>query len=543
MAKKTIRTKTELAKANWRDDSCISFRSEGELKPEFERNDHEVQITATDQGEIWLKPAGLQKEIDLMQALNVAENALENSNEAKIIAQVAQEQATVAGGTSSQAKLVAAEAINSAIMSLEHARNAEKSAQNSALNAQVTREASDDILEAVALSKPDGGVLNAITGVAVLTRSGKKLLGIKDNQIQLVDDGISKWGWGGNTQKVTFVVDESGIFAGIELQFGDILVATDSGWKRIPQSVAVGGVRGSQNTTFRNGLVTLEVSDILTPEQLNRVNRNLSTNQIQDNEQIHAGHRDNPHIVTAAQVGARPNTWMPTAAQVGARPSTWMPTAADVGARPSTWIPSAAAVGAIPNQDNIITNAHMSNGIVTDAHMANGSVGTRFAANTNSVPAATSLNTVVVSGIYRIGNASANRPITQAGNMLVMTGNNSMAITQEYVVTASTQINRRFSRASHDGGTTWSAWSELVRTPTTTTQNETNFPVGTVLLARSSNNIARNSSVYLGLVGSNEYEIWTWDPGNALPGTWRSRGHLAFTGLQNIRLALVQRTA
>lgn len=34
----------------------------------------------------------------------------------------------------------------------------------------------------------------------------------------------------------------------------------------------------------------------------------------------HVARKDNPHGVTAAQVGARPNTWMPTASDVGALP-------------------------------------------------------------------------------------------------------------------------------------------------------------------------------------------------------------------------------
>ena len=34
----------------------------------------------------------------------------------------------------------------------------------------------------------------------------------------------------------------------------------------------------------------------------------------------HTGNTDNPHQVTAAQVGARPNTWTPTASEVGAVP-------------------------------------------------------------------------------------------------------------------------------------------------------------------------------------------------------------------------------
>ena len=35
----------------------------------------------------------------------------------------------------------------------------------------------------------------------------------------------------------------------------------------------------------------------------------------------HTGDTNNPHSVTAEQVGARPNTWLPTAAEVGAVPT------------------------------------------------------------------------------------------------------------------------------------------------------------------------------------------------------------------------------
>ena len=49
----------------------------------------------------------------------------------------------------------------------------------------------------------------------------------------------------------------------------------------------------------------------------------------------HAENKNNPHKVTAEQVGARPDTWMPTASEVGARPNTWLPTIAEIGAAPS----------------------------------------------------------------------------------------------------------------------------------------------------------------------------------------------------------------
>lgn len=62
----------------------------------------------------------------------------------------------------------------------------------------------------------------------------------------------------------------------------------------------------------------------------------------------HVANKNNPHGVTAEQIGARPNTWTPTASDVGARPDTWVPTAEQVGARPSNWMPSHADMG-IPN--------------------------------------------------------------------------------------------------------------------------------------------------------------------------------------------------
>jgi hypothetical protein len=49
----------------------------------------------------------------------------------------------------------------------------------------------------------------------------------------------------------------------------------------------------------------------------------------------HTEDKNNPHNVTAEQVGARPDTWMPTASEVGARPKTWMPTPGEIGVAPA----------------------------------------------------------------------------------------------------------------------------------------------------------------------------------------------------------------
>ena len=52
----------------------------------------------------------------------------------------------------------------------------------------------------------------------------------------------------------------------------------------------------------------------------------------QETADNHSKNEENPHGVTAEQVGARPADWMPTASDVGARPDDWMPSAEDVGA-------------------------------------------------------------------------------------------------------------------------------------------------------------------------------------------------------------------
>ena len=59
----------------------------------------------------------------------------------------------------------------------------------------------------------------------------------------------------------------------------------------------------------------------------------------------HTGNKQNPHGVTAAQVGAALAGHTHTAAQVGAAPSSHTHTAAQVGARPSSWMPTLGDLG------------------------------------------------------------------------------------------------------------------------------------------------------------------------------------------------------
>ena len=76
-----------------------------------------------------------------------------------------------------------------------------------------------------------------------------------------------------------------------------------------------------------------------------------------DSFAAHLGRTDNPHSVTAEQVGARPNTWLPSTAEVGAVPTSRTVngkalsadislSAADVGAAASSHNQSASTITA-----------------------------------------------------------------------------------------------------------------------------------------------------------------------------------------------------
>ena len=115
----------------------------------------------------------------------------------------------------------------------------------------------------------------------------------------------------------------------------------------------------------------------------------------------HAEDKNNPHKVTAEQVGARPDTWMPTAEQVGARPSTWLPSADDINAAPTGFglgtgcvtIDSVKSItkngwyltqGDVPLAGAWFCNANCSvdaNNIIVDAYSADGKLHARYTKN------------------------------------------------------------------------------------------------------------------------------------------------------------------
>ena len=76
-------------------------------------------------------------------------------------------------------------------------------------------------------------------------------------------------------------------------------------------------ISGETMTNLANSVRTLsgETGDMIPNEIINTVN---NTKSAIDSLNEHINDENNPHGVTAADVGARPNTWMPTAADVGA---------------------------------------------------------------------------------------------------------------------------------------------------------------------------------------------------------------------------------
>ena len=107
----------------------------------------------------------------------------------------------------------------------------------------------------------------------------------------------------------------------------------------------------------------------------------------------HGNEQDNPHGVTAEQVGARPTTWTPTADEVGARSDTWLPTILDIGAQAqhrsatvtlaaANWVNNKQTVAVdfatssntiFPSPDPAHYELYVENGVIATAQ-ANGSV-------------------------------------------------------------------------------------------------------------------------------------------------------------------------
>jgi len=219
-----------------------------------------------------------------LYAVKVADEAKERAMQAQISATRSAESATQAQQSAQESSTQAISTANSAkeqsTDALVRATTAEENSSTAVQSAQKTEQISVNLLEdwnkliqSLGVQKPFGGVVNASTGTVTLTFSGKTLLETAENTFTLNPTNST-----GNVQKLVFIVNIGGTFAGKEFMAGDELVATDSGWMRIPPSAAVVSVNG------RTGIVNITIQDLLTTDQINRLNRNFVTTSIQSNE-------------------------------------------------------------------------------------------------------------------------------------------------------------------------------------------------------------------------------------------------------------------
>ena len=133
-------------------------------------------------------------------------------------------------------------------------------------------------------------------------------------------------------------------------------------WKQIPNAI---GNLPDLTTDAKDSIVAAinEVHSLVlgAGSAAEAINTGDETEPAESIIKAHADDKNNPHNVTASQVGARPDTWMPTAEDVGARPATWMPTAEELGALSSKWITKDAAANGIL-EDAMTISADSANG-------------------------------------------------------------------------------------------------------------------------------------------------------------------------------------
>lgn len=135
------------------------------------------------------------------------------------------------------------------------------------------------------------------------------------------------------------------------------------------------------------------------------------TQAVQSNLTAHTGNTNNPHGVTAEQVGAdvAGSAAAVTAALTSHTGNTNNPhsvTAEQVGARPNTWMPSAAEVGAVPTSRTINGKA-----LSADISLSAADVGAAASSHTHAA-------SDITSGVTN--NTSTSSSITGSTNLLTM---------------------------------------------------------------------------------------------------------------------------
>lgn len=113
------------------------------------------------------------------------------------------------------------------------------------------------------------------TAVATLTTNAKAKLGTTSNTITLTNDGTAITGYVAN-EGCYYICSADGTFASLSLLTGDWLVSTGSAWKKIDNTDAVTGVKGSAETNYRTGNVNITADNVM-PTQSGNSGKFLTT--------------------------------------------------------------------------------------------------------------------------------------------------------------------------------------------------------------------------------------------------------------------------
>ena len=119
------------------------------------------------------------------------------------------------------------------------------------------------------------GMFVPSTAVATLTTNAKAKLGTTSNTITLTNDNTAITGYGAN-EGCYYICSADGTFASISFVTGDWLVSTGSAWKKIDNTDAVTGVKGSAETNYRTGNVNITADNVM-PTQTGNSGKFLTT--------------------------------------------------------------------------------------------------------------------------------------------------------------------------------------------------------------------------------------------------------------------------
>lgn len=104
-----------------------------------------------------------------------------------------------------------------------------------------------------------GGTVD-VSGVATLSTNAKTKLGTTSNTVQLTNN-TGTYGYG-KCEGMFFIASADSTFASLGLKTGDWLISTGSAWKKVDNTDAVTGIKGSEEETYRIGNVNITKANI-----------------------------------------------------------------------------------------------------------------------------------------------------------------------------------------------------------------------------------------------------------------------------------------